>query len=178
MREPTKVWIVNMRRMGEIWYILEGIESHDFERVSKMTLKWKSLSCVRLFSTPWTVAHQAPLSVEFSRQEYWSGLPFPSPGSLSDARIKPRPPVLQACLLSELPRKPQLETSQFSNFSSSRHFFKIKSWMEGGNIQQRSLVAASWESVTSWKPHAGGHPKFLSWFHRERKTFQRLVKTP
>ena len=34
--------------------------------------------------------------------------------------------------------------------------------MEGGNIQQKSLVAASWESVTSWKPHAGGHPKFLS----------------
>ena len=38
------------------------------------------LSCVRLFVTPWTVAHQAPLSMEFSRQEYWSGVPFPSPG--------------------------------------------------------------------------------------------------
>ena len=67
---------------------------------------------------------------------------------------------------------------QFSNFSQSRHLFTIKSWMEGGNIQQKSLVAASWESVTSWKPHAGGHPKFLSWFHRERKAFQRLFKTP
>ena len=40
------------------------------------------LSHVRLFATPWTVASQAPLSVEFSRQEYWSGLPFPSPGDL------------------------------------------------------------------------------------------------
>ena len=39
----------------------------------------KSLSCVQLFATPWTVAHQAPLSMGFSRQEYWSGLPFPSP---------------------------------------------------------------------------------------------------
>ena len=39
----------------------------------------QSLSCVQLFATPWTVAHQAPLSMEFSRQEYWSGLPFPSP---------------------------------------------------------------------------------------------------
>ena len=39
----------------------------------------KSLSCVRLFATPWTVAHQAPPSMGFSRQEYWSGLPFPSP---------------------------------------------------------------------------------------------------
>ena len=44
----------------------------------------QSLSCVQLFVTPWTVSHQAPLSMEFSRQEYWSGLPFPSPGDLPD----------------------------------------------------------------------------------------------
>ena len=44
-----------------------------------MKVKVKLLSCVRLFATPWTVAHQAPQSMEFSRQEYWSGLPFPSP---------------------------------------------------------------------------------------------------
>ena len=43
--------------------------------------------CVQLFGTPWTVAHQAPLSMEFSRQEYQSGLPFPSPGDLLDPRI-------------------------------------------------------------------------------------------
>ena len=42
------------------------------------------LSHIRLFVTPWTVAHQAPLSTEFSRQEYWSGLPFPTPGDLPD----------------------------------------------------------------------------------------------
>ena len=44
----------------------------------------KPLSRVRLFATPWTVADQAPPSMGFSRQEYWSGLPFPSPGDLSD----------------------------------------------------------------------------------------------
>ena len=49
-----------------------------------------------LFATPWTVAHQAPLSMEFSRQEYWSGLPFPSPGDLPDAGIEPRSPALWA----------------------------------------------------------------------------------
>ena len=54
----------------------------------------KSLSCVRLFATLWTVAHQAPLSMEFSRQEYWSGLPCPSPGNLPDPGIKPISPVL------------------------------------------------------------------------------------
>ena len=62
----------------------------------------KSLSHVRLFETPWTIAHQAPLSMEFSRQEYWSGLPFPSPGDLPNPRIKPGSPALQAdALLSE-----------------------------------------------------------------------------
>ena len=48
-----------------------------------------SLSYVRLFETPWTAAQQAPLSMGFPRQEYWSGLPFPSPGDLSDAGIEP-----------------------------------------------------------------------------------------
>ena len=47
------------------------------------------LSHIQLFSTLWTVAHQAPLSMEFSRQEYWSGLPFPTPGYLPDWGIKP-----------------------------------------------------------------------------------------
>ena len=48
----------------------------------------KYLSCVQLFGTPWTVAHQAPRPVGFSSQEYWSGLPFPSPGALPDPGIE------------------------------------------------------------------------------------------
>ena len=48
--------------------------------------KCLSLSCIWLFPTSWTVAHQAPLSIEFSRQEYWSGLPIPSPGESSQSR--------------------------------------------------------------------------------------------
>ena len=56
--------------------------------------------------TPWTVARQAPLSMEFSRQEYWSGLPFPSPGDLPDPGIEPRSPALQVdSLPTELPGK-------------------------------------------------------------------------
>ena len=67
----------------------------------------KSLICVRLFATPWTGAHQAPPSMGFSRQEYWSGLPFPSPGDLPDPGIEPRSPALQAdALTSEPPGKP------------------------------------------------------------------------
>ena len=52
------------------------------------------LSHVRLFVTPWTLAREAPLFLEFSRQEYWKGLPFPPPEDLPDARIKPRSPAL------------------------------------------------------------------------------------
>ena len=54
------------------------------------------LNCVRLFVTSWTVACQAPLSVEFSRQEYWSGLPFSSPGDLPNPGIEPGSPAFQA----------------------------------------------------------------------------------
>ena len=54
----------------------------------------KSLSRVWLFSTPWTVAYQVPPSMGFSRQEYWSGLPFPSPGDLPNSGIEPRSPTL------------------------------------------------------------------------------------
>ena len=55
-------------------------------------------------ATPWTVARQAPLSMGFFRQEYWGGLPFPTPGDLSDPGIEPRSPALQAgSLLSEPP---------------------------------------------------------------------------
>ena len=50
-------------------------------------------SCVRFCATPWTVARQAPLSIGFSRQEYWSGLPFPSPGDLPELGIEPASPV-------------------------------------------------------------------------------------
>ena len=53
-------------------------------------------SRVRLCATPWTVAHQAPLSMGFSREEYWSRLPFPPPGDLPDPGIKPTSPALQA----------------------------------------------------------------------------------
>ena len=53
--------------------------------------------------TPWTVAYQAPLSMGFSRQEYWSGLPFPSPGDLPNPGIKPGSPALQADTLTSEP---------------------------------------------------------------------------
>ena len=68
---------------------------------------WKLLSGIQLFVIPWTVACRVPLSMEFSRQEYWSGLPFPSPRDLLNPGIKPRYPALCAdALPSKQPGKP------------------------------------------------------------------------
>ena len=67
----------------------------------------KFLSHGRLFATQWTVAYKAPLSMDFSRQEYWSGLPFPSPGDLPNSGMEPGSPALEAdALSSEPPGKP------------------------------------------------------------------------
>ena len=78
----------------------------------------KSLSCVQLFVTPWTVANQALLSMEFYRQEYWSGLSIPSPGDLPDSGIEPGSPALQEdSLLSEPPGKPQIHSGDYQNFT-------------------------------------------------------------
>ena len=70
-----------------------------------MSAQW--LSPVRLFATPWTAARQAPLSKGLPRQEYWSGLPFPSPGDLPDPGIEPASPALAGRFLTtEPPGKP------------------------------------------------------------------------
>ena len=82
----------------------------------------KSLSRVQLFVTPWTIAFQAPPSMEFSRQEYWSWLPFPYPGTLPNPGIEPRSPTLQA---DALPSEPPGNHYFFSIASSKCHLMCI-----------------------------------------------------
>ena len=77
---------------------------------------------VCLFATPRTVVHQAPRSTEFSRQEYWSGLSFPSPGDLPDPGIKPGPPTLQ---------KDSLHLSQEGRIKVSWSYRLHVIWMMG-----------------------------------------------
>ena len=85
----------------------------------------KSLSRVRLSVTPWPAAYQAPLSMEFSRQGYWSGLPFPSLGDLPDPGIEPWSLTLQGDTLpSEPPGKPSMRV-EFFKIHSESHCFKI-----------------------------------------------------
>ena len=82
------------------------------------------LSPVRLFVTPWTVAHQSPLSMEFSRQEYWSGWPFPSPWDLPHPGIKPRLPALQV-ILNHLSHPVQLHLRSSDIRSQRRGAFAV-----------------------------------------------------
>ena len=98
--------------------------------LKKVKVKVKSLSRVRLFATPWTVAYQAPPSMEFSRQEYWSGLLFPSPGDLPNPGIEPGSFTFQADALTSEQRLdveslvlatklPNYFSSQFSSVAQS-----------------------------------------------------------
>ena len=86
-------------------------------RVWKWKWKCQSLSRVQLFVTPWTVARQAPLSVGFSRQEHWSGLPCPPPRDLPNPGIEPRSTALQA---DSLPSEPPGRPYQFINTENRR----------------------------------------------------------
>ena len=142
------------------------------------------LSHVRLFETPWTVARQAPLSMGFSRQEYWSGLPFHSPGDLPDSRIEPRRLALQAdSLLFELPRKPYIPLSKrklrtglslLLKLGNTDHFLKIK---ERRNFKNHKVNFAYLESAHISVPfcshHSTGHlwsSVDLSWGQKQHLT--------
>ena len=104
-------------------------------------VKVKSLSHVWLFETPWTVTHQAPPPMEFSRQEYWSGLPFPSPRDLSDPGIEPRSPTSWAdALMSEPPGNQEMNMKGFLfiiiiiflNFTILYWFCHTLTWIRHG----------------------------------------------
>ena len=87
----------NKQNYNKIRDVYKGVKERVFDGKEPLLTSFVVylLSCVWLFATAWTVTCQAPLSVGFSRQEYWSGYPFPSPGDLPDPGIKPMSPVLQ-----------------------------------------------------------------------------------
>ena len=107
-------WQATVHRVAQSWIWLKRPSvsacSHTHTESNKKTIyrsmwKWKSssLSRVQLFVTPWTVAHQAPVSLGFSRQEYWSGLPCPPLGDLPNPGIEPTFPVSPALQMDSLP---------------------------------------------------------------------------
>ena len=104
------------------------------------------VSCVCLFAAPCTIAHQVALFMEFSRQEYWSQLPFPSPGDLPDSRIESVAPALQVnSLLSESPKKSHqthnkcLVHTSPQPLSLKKHFV-ILSRMKGNSWEKKDIL--------------------------------------
>ena len=123
--------------------------------------KVKLFSRVLLLATPWTVAYQAPASMGFSKQEYWSGLRFPSPGDLPNPGIELRSPALQADTLpSEPPGNNQGDAYQNCNEISphtcQNHYYQKmtnKCCRECGG--KGSFVHCQWECNCWWFNHCG-----------------------
>ena len=139
----------------------------------KVKVKVKSLSRVRLLATPWTVAYQAPQSMEFSRQEYWNGLPFSSPGDLSNPGIKPVSPVLAGrffttkppwkptFVIVQLPSNVQLFVTPWTSapgLSVPHHLLKfaqVHVHCIGDAIQPSHPLTLSFPSALSLSQHQG-----------------------
>ena len=109
----------------------------------------QSLSGVRLFVTPWTIACQAPLSMEFSRQEYWSMLPFPTPGNLPNPRIKPislaSPALAGRLFLTALPRKPNtiyyhlyVKSKKMNEYNTTEQTYRYREQISGYQWEERA----------------------------------------
>ena len=97
---------------GDQSWVFTGRTDTEAETPILCCAQW--FSDVRLFATPWIAASQAPLSMGFSRPEYWSGLPCPSPGDLPNTGIKPRSPALQDdSLPAEPPGKPIMNSYHY-----------------------------------------------------------------
>ena len=106
-------------------YLSVYSKSHTFNPLCDVyflsEVKVKSLSRVQLFATPWTVAYHPPLSMGFSRQQYWSGLPFPSPTDLPDPGMEPRSPALQTDALQSEPPGKSILLNWVKRFKESVH---------------------------------------------------------
>ena len=113
----------------------------------------KMLSCVHLFVTPWTVTRQAPLSMGFSRPDYWTGLPFPSAGDLSDPGIKLASGVSPRLQADSLPAEPSGKSQLYNR---SVIYFLVKSILSFFLIQWRGDLSPT-ESEPS---EVSFHPVF------------------
>ena len=124
---PQNLYWLNAKSL--IFHIVQGTNRTD-ETIILHACLLSRFSHVWFFSTQWTVAHKAPLSMEFSRQEYWNGLPCPPPGDLPYQGVEPRSPSLQAdCLPAELPGKPSYNSLQNWKFKRLKKLMTCLFWL-------------------------------------------------
>ena len=156
--------------------------------------KCQSLSCVWVFETPWTIACQASLSIEFSRQEYWSGLPFPSPGNLPNPGIKPVSlHLLQCrqilyhlshqvsrlsfpCIGKDLPKSPSFTGKVVFHWQGYTYFHKVK-WNNlfkySSKCKKKNKKARRWSGCSPVSPlfSMNNHYRIRScWLFWEQQT--------
>ena len=112
-----------------------------------------SLSRVQLFAAPWTAAHQAPQSMEFSRQEHWSGLPCPPPGDLPLPGTDPRSPALQAASFPSGPAGLVAKVNLISRLALK--------YAAGRGIGSEASMFADWRHLLSPTPQAPGRVSSL-----------------
>ena len=138
------LFVYNSCQCERLWYTVNAKKYYLSKWVwlSPPIIVVQSLSSLQLFATLWTVAHKAPLSMEFSRQEYWSGSPFPSPGDLPNPGTELRSPALQA---DSLPSEPP----------SSTFFFFFSSGLTKGqtSLSFTSPIVCSNSCPLSWWHH-------------------------
>ena len=148
--DPQMWTVKGLMELGRRCLVPSGrnhsVQSQVRPPTAKPNMTWsevRSLSRVRLFATPWTVAYQAPRSLEFSRQEYWSGLPFPSSGDLPNSGTEPGSPALQAdALPSEPPGKPKTKHAALKarwTLWAGRAFDYLFSETPGGRVSTSSI---------------------------------------
>ena len=161
------LWFMGSQRAGQDWATeLKWISSPWSSNLDE--LLWFLYSCLRWFLScsflvwlcaavlslvwlsmiPWTVACQAPLSMEFSRQEYWSGSPFPSPGDLPEARIKPMSPTSPAFQVNSLSLS-QRGSPPLISCCLNCPFEYWRSW----KARVLPIKSGGQKGHSSWEPH-------------------------
>ena len=121
-------------------------KTHNKEYMYYIVTHYKHIMCVhvQLFATPWTVAHQAPLSMGFSRQEYWRGWSFFSPGDLPDLGIKPTSPVSPAPACGFFTTAPPEKPIHIIYILYTNIMYKytkyISSWLAIDNLYQKKFL--------------------------------------
>ena len=140
-------------------------------------VKVKSLSRVWIFVTLWTVGHQVPPSVGFPRQEYWSGLPFPSPGDLPDPGIEPKSSALRAdTLTSEPSGKPNMVIIQdnYNNFTRVMVTKCVSLFLEAAQWMFNTIIVIV-SIPYSQKPSLFINISSLTWGKKHPDNFSMLV---